>query len=637
MNIRRLQWLSARVALVALLIASAGSAEAAAPTIIQRIEPKSIDLGEASQLTIAASGADAPQITPPMVAGLEFVAVGQSQRIESINGVTTATTSVTYQVIPHEAGVYSIPGAAPGSPPLVLTVNPADGSGSPSPGAAAAASAGAASPGAGATSGVMPAARSDINAAGSAFVRLRLAKHELYVGETIPVDIEVGMRDGFVASLNGLPSLNGDEFTLNKLSSEPEKTEEIIDGKPFTILTWHSALAAVKPGALSLTVETPLTVRMRTRRDTGPFGDANLDALFSDPMFQQFFGGSTEKEITVASRPADFQVLALPIRGQPADFSGAVGHFTISSELTDDKAAVGDPITLQMRISGSGNFDRVATPMLHDVAHWKTYTPTAEFKPSDSVGFRGVKTFDQPVIALQPGDQSVPPLTFSWFDPSSRQYVQARTSPLPVDVTPASTSASTPSSANNLAAQNVTSPPGASAAAPRNSAGDAASAGGLHGDRAVDGGGAASLTPYYYQPQYLGVPSAMLLALSGAWFWQRRRERAAAHVDADGGRASLDPRPLLNVMDDARAAGDPDLFFRSARAALQRDLASKWQLPPDAITPEEVDARLGPASALTRLFKLADETAYAGIRLTALDYQQWRQFVVGQINPKALP
>jgi hypothetical protein len=358
-----------------------------------------------------------------------------------------------------------------------------------------------------------------------------------------------------------------------------------------------------------------------------------MDAFFSDPMFQQFFGGSTEKEITVASRPADFQVLALPTRGQPADFSGAVGHFTISSKLTDDKAAVGDPITLQMRISGTGNFDRVAPPMLHDIAHWKTYTPTADFKPSDSVGFRGVKTFDQPVIALQAGEQSVPPLSFSWFDPDSRQYVQARTSPLPVDVTPASA----PASANNVAAQNDASPPGASAAAPGNSARDTASADGLHADRAVDGGGARSLTPYYYQPQYLGVPSALLLAFSGAWFWQRRRERAAADVDVDGGRSSLNPLPLLKVMDDARAAGDPDLFFRSARAALQRYLASKWQLPPDAITPEEVDARLGPSSALARLFKLADETAYAGVRLTALDYQHWKQFVVGQLNPKALP
>jgi hypothetical protein len=556
-----------------------------------------------------------------MVNGLEFVAVGQSQRVESVNGVTTSTTSVTYQVIPREAGVYTIPGAASGTPPVVLTVNPGSGGSGPSRGFATAQTPQVAP-------GVTPAGRADMNADGSAFVRLHLAKHELYVGETIPVDIEVGMRNGFVASLNGLPTLNGDEFTLNKLSSEPQKTEDVIDGKPFTVLTWHSALAAVKPGTLSLTVETPLTVRMRTRPDAGPFGEAGLDAFFNDPMFQNFFGASTEKEITVASKPANFTVLALPTRDQPADFSGAVGHFSVSSDLSDGKAAVGDPVTLRMRISGTGNFDRVSSPMLHDVARWKTYAPTANFEPSDSMGFRGVKTFEQPVIAMQPGAQSLPPVTFSWFDPSTRQYAQARTSPLPVDISPAPEERSV---AHQLRPQ-----ANPSALTPSGSAPADAAASGLRADHVIKGRGAASMTPYYYQPKYLGVPSALLLALSGVWFWQRRREQAAADAIAEGNRPSLDPQPLINVMDDARTAGDSDLFFKSARAALQRDLASKWQLSPEAITLEEVSERLGAKSDVARLFTLADETAYAGTRLTTLDYQQWRQLVMGHINAKGM-
>jgi hypothetical protein len=623
MNIRRLDCLSALglSALAALTIASAGIAEASAPRVTESIEPAHIDLGEASRLTIAASGSDASEITPPMVNGLEFVAVGQSERIESVNGVTTSTKAVTYQVIPREAGVYTIPGAASGIPPVVLTVNPGSAGSGPSRGSATAQIPQGAS-------GLVPTARAGMNADGSAFVRLRLAKHELYVGETIPVDIEVGMRDGFVASLNGLPTLNGDEFTLNKLSSEPEKTEDVIDGKPFTVLTWHSALAAVKPGTLSLTVETPLTVRMRTRSNAGAFGDAGLDDFFNDPMFQSFFGASTEKDITVASKPANFTVLALPSRDQPANFSGAVGHFTVNSDLSDEKAAVGEPVTLRMRISGTGNFDRVSSPMLRDVAGWKTYAPTASFKPSDSLGFRGVKTFEQPVMATQPGAQSLPPLTFSWFDPSTGQYTQARTSPLPVDIAPAPK--------DSAVAHELRPPASPSALAQDGSASVDAAAGGLRADHVVNGGGAASMTPYYYQPEYLAVPSALLLALSGAWFWQSRREQASADAVVDGGRPSLDPQPLLNVMDDARAAGDADLFFKSARAALQRDLASKWQLSPEAITPEEVDTRLGPNSDVARLFTLADETAYAGVKLTALDYQQWKQFVVGHISTRAM-
>jgi hypothetical protein len=593
---------------------SVSIAEASAASITQSIQPATIGLDETARLTIAASGTNAAQITPPMVAGLEFVAVGEAQRLESINGVTTSTTSVTYQVIPRAAGVYTIPGGVAGAAPVVLTV-----SAGPAGNSAGHRIAGAPAPPA---SGALPAGRPEWNADGSAYVRLHLPKHELYVGESIPIDIEVGMRAGFVASLNGLPTLNGDEFTLNKLSSEPQRTDEVIDGKSFTVVTWHSVLAAVKPGTFAVTVETPLTVRMRTRTSgAGLFGDAGMADLFNDPMIQNFFGTTTEKEITVTSKPAEFSVLALP-GDQPADFSGAVGHFSVSSDLSEDKAAAGDPLTLRMRISGTGNFDRVTSPMLQDVAHWKTYAPTSKFQPSDSIGYRGVKTIEQPVIAMQPGAQSLPPLHFSWFDPDSRQYVQARTSPLLVDIGP-------PPNGGSVA--QLMKPPAGPGTPPANNPAD-----GLRADQLVSGGSTASLTPYYYQPKYLGAPSALLLAFSGAWFWLRRREQAAAAAVTDGGRQSLDPLPLLKVMDEAMAAGAAEPFFRSAHAALQRDLASKWQLPPEAITLQEVELRLGTDSDVARLFMLADEAAYAGTRLTALEFRRWKQVVLDQLHSEVV-
>jgi hypothetical protein len=615
MNTQTLKWLAAAVLSAAFL---ASIAAAAQPTVTQRIEPSTIDMGEAARLTISASGDQAPAITPPMVAGLEFVAINQSQRLESINGVTHSTTSVTYQVLPRQAGVFTIPGAVAGSQPLVLTVNPGAGRGAASPG-------GSARPGSpqglsGSSSGATQLASN-----GSAFVRLRLSKRDLYVGEIIPVDIQVGTRDGVVASLNGLPTLNGDAFTLNPLSAQPQRTEEIVDGKPFTVFTWHSALAAVKPGELSLTIEMPLTVRMRTavRPDIGAFGDSGLDDLLNDPMFQNFFGASTEKEITVASAPTTFAVMALPARDRPANFSGAVGHFTVSTDLSDDKGAAGDPITLRLHVSGTGNFDRVSTPMLHDVDNWKTYAATAKFKPEDGIGYRGEKTFEQPLIALQAGTQSLPPLTFSWFDPSTHRYEVAHTSPLSVAITPATSGAS-------LAQAPQAPPSTAEVVAARRADGD-----GLRPDHVDDGRRMTSLTPHYYQPEYLALPSLFAVAFSGVWFWQRRREHAAA--DSTGATGSpLEIQALLRQMDEASKSGDPALFFRSARAVLQRTLAPKWHVAPETIRVEDVDARLGSRSIIARVFKLADESAYSGAKLRAIDYQLWKHLVLGQVNNEAI-
>src|SRR5260370_35491817 len=200
-----------------------------------------------------------------------------------MNGAKVDSASTIGRVTAEEAGVFTIPGLTPTSPPLVLRVNPSKGGGSSSllgngasPGLAPLV------PGGSNTNGIR------LTPDGSAFVHLEMPKHELYVGESVPVEIQVGMRDGFVASINGLPKLNSGDFTLNNLSHQPEHIPKTIDGKSFTVYTWRSLLAAVKPGTYSLTFETPLTVRVRTR----PQRESMLDDLLGDPFLQNFFGAT---------------------------------------------------------------------------------------------------------------------------------------------------------------------------------------------------------------------------------------------------------------------------------------------------------------------------------------------------------
>jgi hypothetical protein len=604
-------------------IALAFGGYAANAVVIQHLEPSTLRLGESAQLTIASDNTAA--ISPPMVAGLEFVAAGQSQRIESINGVTHVSTSVTYQVIPQQVGVFTIPSATSGAEPVILTVNRG--------GAVGGAARGAASAAAGSTGMAGEAARA--GADGSAFVRLRIPTHDLYVGETIPVDIQVATRDGAVASLNGPPVLNGDAFTLNKLSAKPQRTQELVDGRPFTVFTWHSTLAAVKPGILSLTMETPLSVRIpiAARHDDGFFGGAGLDELFNDTNLQDILGGaSTEKQITVTSRPASFTVKALPVNDRPADFSGAVGHFTVTSDLSEDQAPAGDPLTLSLHVTGTGNFDRVNTRMLHDVAHFKTYAPTAAFQPVDELGYRGEKTFSQPVIAMQPGVQALPALSFSWFDPATGHYAEAHNAPLHLAVIPNATTNS--SVAANIAAVGTASSLTAGGGA--RLASQLRDNTGLRPDQPQSVRGASSLMPNYYRPAYLVAPSALVFAWLAAGLWMRRRDVLTARSSANEEQArSLSTAPLVTQMDEAAAARNAALFFAAARLALARALALQWHVAPDDVTTVEVDARLGEKSPAAQLFKLADEACYSTVTLTAIDFRHWKQIVLSHIGIEA--
>jgi hypothetical protein len=596
----RLPWLSAAIAVSVLGVRLA----AAAASIDAAIEPTQIMLGESARLTVTTSGSGTLSVTLPVVAGLEFRVVGQSREIQMINGTTLESTSTIVRVTPEAAGTFTIPAFGPKSGPLVLRVIPSGGS-LPAPNGGAPADALPLLPGSGNTEGIR------LTPDGSAYVRLEIPKHEVYVGESVPVAIQVGMRDGFVASINGLPKLNSSDFTLNNLSQQPERGGRVIDGKHFTVLTWHSLLAPVKPGSFSLSFEAPLTVKIRTR----PQRDSMLDDLLGDPFMQNFFGATIPKNINVTSPEAAFAVLALPAEGKPPDFGGAVGNFKISADLSSAKNVAGDPLTLRMHVDGSGNFDRVESTMLAADSQWKTYDPKSTFKAADSLGFRGEKIFEQPLIAAQPGSHTVPPLSFSYFDPGARRYETAHTSPLHVTV-----------SAGSAQTASSEPPPPSAAGSPADE-----SHSGLRPDHTVTEARVSSLVPLYFRPGFLAIPSVLALSFGAAWVSLRRRERRAN--DAKGARERLrllTIHTLRGQMAEASAAGNTTLFLESARSALQQALSAEWQMAPEQISLADVDARLGGDAdhqEIRQIFALADEASYSGDNVKAADFERWTQVV----------
>ncbi len=603
----RAGWLAA--AITACLMTTM-AALAVPPLVSATIVPNQISLGESAQLTITSSGNGMEALTLPKVAGLEFRVIGQSRRVEIINGATLSTNSVIVRVVPQVAGIFTIPGIA--AQPLLLRVNQDNGSGSSPYGSSSSPRRPPIAPG-----GTANSVR--LSADGAAFVRMNLPKRDVYVGESIPVDIEVGMRAGFVTSLNGLPTLTGSDFTLNNLSHQPERVEKVIDGQPFTLLTWHSVLAPIKPGDFTLSVDTPLTVRVRTR----PQRDSLMDDLLGDPFLQNFFGATVPKDITVSSPPADLKVLALPTEGRPQDFSGAVGTFKIASEVSATVAAVGDPLTLRMRVTGSGNFDRVDSPMLERIDRWKTYPPKSTFKPSDAVGTKGEKIFEQPLIASQPGAQTLPALTFNYFDPATRRYESAHAAPLGVTISP-----SLADSASN--APPATAGTGGTPADSRTGA--------LRPDHPGTAASVRSLEPLYFQPRFLALPSLLALLCTGGWLGIRRTRAEERNAQGRERRLSKETTRILEQMAIAADAGDTAEFFNCARTALQNDLGARWGMAPSDITTAEVEARLGgDGQEMLEIFALADEANYAGVQMTRSSLGRWTDIVRQQLADETAP
>ena len=409
---------------------------------------------------------------------------------------------------------------------------------------------------------------------------------DLFVGQLEPVELRLLVPDGVDLVEVAPPSLSGEGFTVSPLANaRPRESRAEIDGVPMTVLRWSAAVSAVKPGPQTLearidgVVVAHAPARSRSARPS-LFGDD----FFRGSLLERVFGGLRQQRMHLASQPLRLDVQALPEAGRPADFDGAVGEFIFSAQTSSSRATAGDPLTLEARVEGRGNFDRVHVAGLEVAPGFKTYAPAARFEGVDPMGVRGRKLFEQTIIPEQAGSETLPPLRFSYFDPGKQSYVTLTSAVPPLAVASAEQGGS-------LAA-------------------------GLLPLRKDLGRLRHNAAPVFLRASWLGALALPLLTLSGVALaaWRRRRR-----LDPVRARTLAIERTLeqsLRNMEAACEKADALAFHAAVRRALQARLGLRLGANPDALTAADVgglcadDPRL--AASVRRLLEEADAFAYAG-------------------------
>ena len=589
------------------LVAPAWAAQDAG--ITAQLQPQSIYLGESGQLVVTVNGSQSAEPNIPAVNGLEIVPVGQQSSMESINGAVTSNITLIYQVTANRVGNFTIPAitaeGAGGTQPIVLHVD--KGAGGQTRSMASQNNAQLPAPAIGHHDTAVDAQNQ------SAFLRVVMPKQELTVGEEVPVEIKAYFRAGVSVSLDGLPMLGSDAFALNKLGDKPKQTRESINGVPYTVVTWISALTGIKAGDYPFKLDFPVTVSVQERDP-----DSGGNSPFDNAFFGGVFGQTTEKSLTLHSDGAVVKIKPLPLQGRPAGFSGAVGKFDVTSEVSATTGTTGDPLTLKMIIKGHGNFDRVSTNGLSAGTDWKTYQPNAHFEPADSSNTSGAKTFEQLIVPVNAGTQEIPALRFSYFDPDAQAYVTKATSSIAVEI-----------AQNTAPAPVVTKPASTPADNAPNTNPD-----GLAADEVTPARVASSLRPLVLTPWFISLNALMLAALAAGVvirYINSRRTHDPLRLQREAAEKALNGS--LAVMDAAIQAKDTPRFFDAARRALQERLAAQWQLPASRVTIHEIRTRLnGRGEEVRTIFQTADEIAYSGRRFNAPDLRQWRDLVKNQLQ-----
>src|SRR6266550_1472255 len=585
-------------------ILAVSSTFADSPNVTAVLSNSEVAVGETVELQIKVTGpGDARPPEEISIDGLEIHATGTSRQFEIHNFTTNSSVTYNYTVLPLQAGRFTIPpqtvragGKLLKTPELILNV--ADSAGRSS----------GARPSRGAQS--QPVSARDL-----LFAELIVPKKVAYVGEIVPVQIRMGFDPRIRPRLIEPPEITGQGFTAQKLQQSGQTTETL-NGRPYDVVTYKSAIAAARAGKFELgpvkakaQVIVPRARSVPRSRGRSPFDLFDLADPFSDPFFSNPFAQMGERrEVEIKSDPVALEVKPLP-RNAPPSFSGAIGNFAMATDANPKSVQMGDPITVTSAISGRGNFGRVNAPVLEDERGWHKYPPSSKFKQDDEVGLSGTKTFE---MVLSPNDkkQGLPLLAFSYFDPVKEQYVTLHSEPIPINVQGGAAVAQ-----NAGAAQSAAPTPSTGTARPP--VPTATKQQDILYQLTERPRAAESFAPIYTQRVFWAAQLIPLLALIGFAGWKIRRTR-------------IDNREAQRVAALRHEATDlmhylyrNDVSPREYYAEASRDVRLKAALASGnrCIDPNMVDVETAAETfklnsdsrdRLRRLFEQSDERQYSG-------------------------
>jgi hypothetical protein len=145
-------------------------------------------------------------------------------------------------------------------------------------------------------------------------------------------------------------------------------------------------------------------------------------------FFSGFINFSPGQTKILKTEVIEVKVLPLPQGGKPYDFSGAVGDFKIKGSVDKKDASTNDPITLTVTVGGSGNMKSIKDIKFNSYDGFKKYDTIVANTSDNSKEFKTI------FIPLTAGEKEIPSASLSFFNPTKKQYEDAKTQPLKITI-----------------------------------------------------------------------------------------------------------------------------------------------------------------------------------------------------------
>ncbi len=547
------------------------------------VHPQRVALGEALTLSIEVRGTQNAPAPSLEIDGFESRYLGPSTQVSISNGQVAATVQHRYALRPLKPGQFTLgpfrveyQGQQYHTDPLAVTIAAAP----PSPQAAPSSPPGRQS---------SPAQQLPQAADGSIGLSLQLSvpRRGVYLHERVPVAVKLYIGADRVSDVQ-YPQFKKDGFSVEPFS-EPTQQRQTRGSQTFTVLHFDTEVIPLRSGSLALG---PASLRLNVlarRRGGSSFGDPFFDRFFQNDFFSTF--SSERRQLTLRSDPLTLSVQPLPAVGRPDNFSGAVGSFDLDVTAVPHDLSVGDPITVHMRLNGSGYLADAAAPTFVQTDGFRAYEPLAG-KTQGST-----KSFEQVLIPQDHTLAAIPAVQFSYFEPQAGRYRTLESQPIALVVRPPKT---TPRKTV------VTGHP----AAPPTRGQNEPEALGQDIVYIKDGPGTLlpRVRPWYHSLGFLLWQPLPVLLFLGAWWYDQRRRRL--HSDSRYARftaAGKQARQSLAQAEHLLTQEEYPALYTGLAHTLQAYVSAKFDLPPSGIDTQALHER-GVSQACLEQIDLVWET-----------------------------
>lgn len=255
------------------------------------------------------------------------------------------------------------------------------------------------------------------------FFKVSASKKKVYEQEPILLTYKVYTRINLETLKATMPDVNG--FHLQEIPGAQNGVGAVerVNGIPYKTAIWNRYILFPQ-----------VTGKIKIPNVT--YEGTVVQTKDVDPWEAIFNGGSDYVSVPCKIVAPGLDINVTPLPTKPQNFSGGVGHFSLKTSMDKTSVKAGEPITVRVEISGTGNMKLIKLPKLNLPADFEQYDPKVTDKTKVTInGVEGSMVYNVIIVPRNIGYFTLSPISFCYFDTKTETYKTLTSQNFRVNVT----------------------------------------------------------------------------------------------------------------------------------------------------------------------------------------------------------